>query len=231
MDILSIVLPTMRDRVFETLELFRVTTHYPAEVIVVTENKDLIIDLDEYSYNKSDGIFTVKYYYSEKRLGALNAWNYGLSKSRGRWIFPSGDDQKPHDNWFLKGLDAHRLDLGGYGVVGFNDLALDGYKQVATTIMYDRQFCIDHFGGVCTIPKYNYLWIDVELQERAKKAGKFVWLKDAVVEHLHPAHGKRDGDWIDDEKVVNNWHNIDQQIYEDRKARGFPNDFDPVITS
>lgn len=226
---LSIILPTMRQRVFDVLEQYRKTTHYPTEIVVVTENQALAVDIDQYLYKKSNDIFRVKLVYHTDRLGALKAWNVGLEKATGKYIFPSGDDQWPYDNWFLKALGYHNFELAGYGMVGFNDLNLDGNTQVATTVMYDRQFCKDILGGVSAYEHYHYYCVDIELNERAKQAGKFYWAKDAIVEHLHCSNGKREQDWIDDERLKNNYNKLDWEIYEDRKNKGFPNNFVSII--
>jgi glycosyltransferase involved in cell wall biosynthesis len=167
--------------------------------------------------------------YSTERRGVLYLWNKGLAMSSGDMIHPAMDDLVYHESWLRLGLESHTEKLGRSGVIGFNDLAYDGNKQVATQFMFDRQYCKDYMGGVIAPPVYNYLWIDVEINERAKLAGKFYWDERAIVEHRHSAHGKREYDIHDKHKNDNNWAEIDGKIYEERKVAGFPVTWQPII--
>jgi len=167
--------------------------------------------------------------YSDTKRNVLSLWNKGLKMCTGNMIHPAMDDLVYHKNWLEYGLSSHDEKLNGCGVVGFNDLAYDGNTQVATQFMFDRQYCKDYMGGVVAPPVYNYLWIDVEVNERAKMAGKFYWDKRAIVEHRHSAHGKRDYDNHDRLKDEMDWSVLDGRIYKERKKNGFPVTWSPLI--
>ena len=167
--------------------------------------------------------------YSRYMRGALCCWNKGLSMSNGDIIVPAGDDQIFHEGWLEYALESHREKLGGYGVVGMNDLAYDGNTQLATMLLFDRKYCKEVMGGVIAPPVYNYYCVDSEWNAKAKALGKFYWDERSVVEHLHPAHGKREPDQHDQLKVDNNWMEIDNKIFEERKALGFPVTWESMI--
>jgi glycosyltransferase involved in cell wall biosynthesis len=166
--------------------------------------------------------------YSKKRRGALKAWNIGLSHCDGHHLIPAGDDQIFHKGWLEFALESHKENLNGYGVVGMNDLAYDGNKQLATMFLFDRQYCKDVMGGIFAPPMYHYYCVDSEWNEKAKMSGRFYWDERSKVEHLHSAHGKRPVDATDALKETM-WMEIDNTIFESRKAQGFPVTWDSII--
>jgi len=222
---LSVIIPScFRPKLFEQcIRRIRETTKsYDIEIIAV-------IDCDEITREiafKNNCIVN----YSPVRRGAIRCWNIGLSHSSGDFLFPNGDDSYCHDNWLDYALESHRDKLNNYGAVGLNDCAYDGNLQLATTLIFDRKFCIEKLGGVIAMPVYNYYRVDTEINARAKRANAFYWDSRAKVEHLHSAHGKRELDQHDKDRVDSNYMELDRLIYEDRERRGFLDDFDPVIT-
>lgn len=221
---ISIILPTChRPNVLRNmLNSFKETTRgYDVEVIAM-------IDDDKESANIAVdyGCFLD---YSKSRRNVLYLWNEGLRLCSGDLIHPAMDDLIYHEDWLKYGLESHAEKLGSCGVIGFNDLAYNGNTQVATQFMFDREYCRKYMGGVIAPPVYNYLWIDVEINERAKMAGKFYWDERAIVEHRHSAHGKREYDEHDEWKDKNQIAQKDKEIFEDRRARGFPLEWTPMI--
>lgn len=161
------------------------------------------------------------------RVGALEAFNQGLKLSTGDIIFPIGDDGYCHPGWLDYALAAHQNILDGFGMVALNDLMLNGDTQLGTTVLYDREFCKQKLGGVCTYPVYNYYYVDNELNGRAKLAGKYYWCQESIVEHMHSSNGKRPLDAIDISR--SDFMELDRVLFEERKAAGFPNNFTAVI--
>lgn len=187
---------------------------------------ETVLVLDGYNYTELgrivshlSGNFILDY--SAKRRGALFCWNRALRLSSGDILVPAGDDQIFHPGWLDYALESHQSKLGGYGVVGMNDLAYNGNTQVATMFLFDRKYCKEHMGGVLAPPVYKYYNVDSEWNEKAKTLGRFYWDERAVVEHVHSAHGKRSVDALDQEKIDNEWQVIDGAMYEKRKAEGF----------
>jgi|14_taG_2_1085336.scaffolds.fasta_scaffold00928_9 GT2 family glycosyltransferase len=209
--------------------LYETTKHLNVELILVVDGDiKTVHNVENFLKDKVKDTWNYIMDYSPQRRGALWSWNYGLSLTTGDMLFPSGDDQFFHPGWLDKALECHEKELGGYGMVTLNDRIWDG-NILGVAPFYDRKFCIDYLGGVCTYPAYNYFYVDNELNERAKLAGRYVWCPESVVEHIHPSQGKRPRDIIDQERDAQNFGSLDKMIFERRKAAGFPNDFEPAI--
>jgi glycosyltransferase involved in cell wall biosynthesis len=219
---ISVVVATChRPEMFTNMmvSLIRTTKDYELEVIAV---------VDEDAATKNIAItFNTILDFSPQKRGALACWNLGLSMSRGDIIVPAGDDQLFHPDWLKYALESHQEKLNGYGVVGMNDMAYDGNLQLATIILFDRQYCKDYMGGVIAPPVYKYYCVDSEWNAKAKALGKFYWDERSKVEHLHSAHGKRPLDQHDIEK--GGLIGADNITFEERKALGFPINWESVI--
>lgn len=222
----SCIIPTMNrpQLLKQTLEsLFATTQGIDVEAVVVIdeniESVQVCVDLLKEGRN-------ILVNYSPSRRGAIPCWNIGLRMARADIFFHQGDDLWYNDGWLRLALDAHRDKLQNYGLVGVNDSMHDG-NHISTHALWDRQFCKDHLGGVMAMPHYGYYNVDVEFNERAKRAGKFYWCKEAVVKHIHPANSGR----VKDETDTSHescWEH-DQALLAERRALDFPNDFDAVI--
>jgi len=231
---ISIILPTCNRPKFAlqaVTGIYETTRHLNIELILVVdgdiETKNL---LNDFLLDKTNDNWNYTIDYSFERRGALWSWNHGLSLSTGEIIFPAGDDSIFYKSWLDNALAYHEEFLNGYGMVALNDMIWNG-NILGTTLMFDRKFCVDYLGGVCAYPEYNYFYIDNELNERAKLAGRFIWCRESIVEHIHPDVGKRPRDMLDMERNEKQYNIIDKQIFESRKSRGFPNNFEPAIRS
>ena len=210
--------PVLLDKMLTSL--WETTRGYLIETV-------LVIDEDSKSYDVAHDHHVNILDWSTKKRGALWAWNRALELSTGDILVPCGDDQVFHEGWLAYALTAHRGKLGGYGVVGMNDLAYNGNTQVATMWLFDRGYCKDIMGGIFAPPMYHYYCVDSEWNEKAKALGRFVWEEQAKVEHLHSAHGKRPVDALDLEKQ--NWMEEDNQTFRLRKVLNFPITWEPLI--
>lgn len=209
------------------------TPNHRVEIVVVTDDNvtgqavvDMAMTLD------CDAAHVVTVIENKERIGAIAAWNMALKHSHGDILVPVGDDQNPHPGWLDAALKCHETELKGYGCVGLNDLMYgqDGTTPVLmTTLLFDRKFCKEAFGGVVAIPAYRYLFVDTELNARAQIKGRLFWCRDAVVEHLHPAAGKREIDAIDKEKMESDMWVVDEAMFMARRFAGFPDNFEAVI--
>lgn len=195
--------------------LFATTQGHEIETIAIVDEDEKTMEIAiDYELDVLD--------FRKTRTGAINSWNRGLWLSDGDIIVPAGDDQVFHPGWLDYALESHQNRLQGYGVVGMNDLAYDGNKQIATMLLFDRKYCKEVMGGVICPPVYNYYCVDSEWNAKAKMLNKFYWDERARVEHLHSAHNKRPHDMLDAEKENAGWMEIDNNIFEHRKAEGFP---------
>jgi len=207
----------------QCLQSLRDTTknHAIELIAVIDKNKDCEKVCESFGADIID--------WSLEKRGALWGWNRALELSDGNILIPCGDDQVFHANWLDYALESHEKVLGGYGVVGMNDLAYDGNKQLATMFLFDRKYCKEQMGGIFAPPVYHYYCIDSELNAKAKALGRFYWDSRSIVEHVHSAHGKRPIDELDREKMDAGWMEIDNKTFADRRARGFPITWEPII--
>lgn len=221
---ISILLPTChRPKLLQKmLHSLRSTTFgYVLEIIALIDD-----DMESRQIAREYGCVVD---YSDERRSVLSLWNKGLQMAIGDLIHPAMDDLIYHEDWLKYGLESHHDKLGGCGVVGFNDLAYNGNIQVATQFMFDREYCRKYMGGVVAPPVYEYLCIDLEINERAKSLNKFYWDERVIVEHVHSAHHKRPFDEHDKWKVEQGLDVKDGKIFEERKAQGFPITWTPLI--
>lgn len=164
--------------------------------------------------------------YSTHYRGCSQAWNDCLAESTGDPVVFAADDLNWQEGW----LDAALAKLSefpdNWGLVGFND----GHwgEELSTHYLMSRKFICEVLGGVVAWPEYKHSFNDLETSERAKAAGRYAWCKEAHVPHEHWLFGDRQKDDTDKRRLP--LHAEDERIYKERKANGFPNDRDPVIT-
>jgi hypothetical protein len=142
--------------------------------------------------------------------------NLGIRHSTEPLIFLGSDDVKPHPHWRER-AEAAMTDELAY--VSCNDL---GNKEVmrgdyATMVLVARWYAEldEEFYPEC----YLHNAVDLEASALAKKRGAFVYVPDAIVEHLHPNYGKAEMDetyrrWAFDEDGVA----ADRALLEERRA-------------
>jgi len=230
---ISVILPTY-NRPFLLLQsvesLWNVAVDYSIELILMIDGDKDSENLVQNFFDKQGGTgsWDVIYNYSEERRGGASCLNLGLEISSGNIILPASDDIIFYPNFLNEALKCHEQDLEGYGVVALNDKYQNG-DILGTMWIFDRKFCIDYLGGVVISPVYNHFYGDNELTERAKLAKRYKWCKTALVEHLHPDNGKRERDYLDIERSINNYMHLDQQVYMRRREEGFPDNFAPSI--
>ncbi|MHC4647000.1 MAG: glycosyltransferase family 2 protein [Planctomycetota bacterium] len=220
----SIVLPSMNrpERLEKAVKrILEVTDHEPLEIIAVidecTESRDRVDAIGDHR---------VHVLFNAERRGAIACWNQGLAYSSGDILTFWNDDCMPEPGWLEAALKAHREQLAGYGMVGFNDGYQDG-NELAVQYLYDRAFCRDVLGGVMAYPVYEFAWNDTESNGRAKNAGRFYWCEDSVVQHNHWSRGDGVKDALNEENMEKQGR--DGYIYYPREAAGFPDDFEAVI--
>lgn len=221
----SIVIPSMNrpERLMACVTRALCTTvGHDVEVIAVIDcdaaSRDLLAGL---------GDDRVRVLFNETRRGAIACWNQGLDAARGNILVFGNDDCYWGDGWLDAALAAHREQLGGYGLVGFNDGYQDG-NVLAVQYLFDRQFCIDHLGGVMAYPVYEFYCNDTESNARAKRAGRFVWCREALVQHHHWTRpGQNHKDSLDAENEPKAQR--DMALFAQRERAGFPDDFERVL--
>lgn len=191
----------------------------------------VLIDKDVESYRMCVDLMRdyphMRVNFSEQQRGAIYCWNFGTRIADANIYFHQGDDLFYENGWLEIALKAFQEKLNGYGLLGVNDSMWDGDKVIATHFLFDRQFCIDHLGGVMATPTLKYYGVDNMANERAKKAGRFYWCKEAVVRHVHPANGGRPRDETD--AYRDPYWEPDMLEMARIRAANYPDDFEPVL--
>lgn len=159
--------------------------------------------------------------------GCSQAWNDCLAEATGTYIVFAADDLIWKPGWLEASLAMMEDFDGGWGLVGFNDGHWDA--ELSTHYIMHRRFIVEVLGGVVAWPAYKHSFNDLEVNERAKAAGRYAWCEDAHVEHEHWLFGGRPQDETDTRRLPQ--HPEDERIYKERKAAGFPCDYEPVISA
>lgn len=164
--------------------------------------------------------------YSPTLRGCSAAWNDCLREATGDPVVFAADDLRWGEGWLEHALLKLQEFDGGWGMVGFNDGHWDG-NELATHYLMSRRFIVEILGGRIAWEHYRHSFNDLEVNERAKQAGRYIWAKDAHVYHDHWTYGDRPQDATDSRTLGD--HADSQEVFRRRAAEGFPNDYEPVI--
>ncbi|HLA24598.1 MAG TPA: hypothetical protein VJ206_04320 [bacterium] len=193
------------------VDLIQETTRLPVEILVS------VVEDDRMSQEAIRGMPMLRHIRTvdEYELGAVYAWNKLATLAMGDVLALWADDLLPCSGWAEAALGA--LDeMGGHGVVGFNDLASDG-EEYAAHWLADRAFINEHLGGAMYPPVYKSWWADREVTDVAKSLGCYRWCRQAVVEHLNYTFGKSPEDRTYREAARN--YEADRVVYESRRRQ------------
>jgi hypothetical protein len=139
----------------------------------------------------------------------------------------AADDLRWGEAWLDHALATLEEFEDGWGLVGFND----GHwgPGLSTHYLMSRRFIVDVLGGVVAWDFYEHSFNDLEVNERARTAGRYAWCEQARVTHEHWLFGDRQQDATDTRKL--GAHAASERIFRERSTAGFPNDgITPVIT-
>lgn len=159
--------------------------------------------------------------------GCSRAWNDALALATGDTIVFAADDLVWGEGWLDEALDTLAEFPGGWGLVGFNDGHWDA--SLSTHYLMSRRFVVEVLGGVVAWDFYRHSFNDLEVNERAKAAGRYAWCETAHVTHEHWTFGDRPQDSTDTRTLGD--HAAAEATYHARRAAGFPIDYSPVITA
>ncbi len=221
--IVSVLFPTTGrpERAERCIRRLRETTgaQVPLEVIAA-------VDADPVTARRIAPIVD-KLIVSAEYRGCSAAWNACLAESTGDPVVFAADDLIWHEGWLREALAALELFEDGWGLVGFNDGHWDA--ELSTHYLMSRRFIIEVLGGVVAWDFYRHSFNDLEVNERAKRAGRYHWASEARVTHEHWIFGDRPQDATDIRTLDE--HGEAQEIYRRRAEAGFPTDYPPVITA
>lgn len=218
---ISVLLPTtgrpdMAERCVRNLR--DTATGYDLEIVCA-------VDADPESRDRLEPLVDTLLY-SESYRGCSRAWNDCLAASSGDPVVFAADDLEWHPGWLAAALETLDDFSDGWGLVGFND----GHwgAELSTHYLMSRRFIMEVLDGVIAWDFYKHSFNDLEVNERAKRAGRYAWCEDAHVTHRHWLFGDRPQDATDVRTLGE--HANSERIYYERAAAGFPNTDTPVIT-
>lgn len=220
----SIILPTSTryQQAAKVIARFRATTvGYPVEIITIVDSDAAVTALTGLAK-----VVRLPENTGPWRPRAVEAWNLGAAQAVGAVLVLAADDLWPFHGWLGETLERLGDFTHGDGLVGFNDLGRSG-MTFATHFAVTRQFAKQYLGGVLCCPAYQHYYVDQEACARARAAHCYVWARNAVVEHVHPAFGKAETDTLYLRTAP--YLSADQTTWERRQAAGFPNDFVGVL--
>jgi GT2 family glycosyltransferase len=184
------------------------------------------VDADEETRDRLEPLVDVMLYEPEYR-GCSKAWNDALAACTGDPVVLAADDVEWGAGWLDATLTALEGLPDGWGMVGLHDAQWG--PALSTHYAMSRRLIVEVFGGVVTWECYTHSFQDREANERAQRAGRYVWCEDARIYHQHWLWGTRAQDETDARNLGG--HADSERVYSQRAAAGFPNDFAPVISS
>lgn len=163
----------------------------------------------------------------EYELGAVHGWNVLLKRYPDYPFYAiASDDLIFHKGWYEAARNALRH-MRDYGLVCLNDLHSDG-NEYAAHFLVNRDFLIDHHGGVIYPPLYKSWWCDREITDLAKLNKCYAFAEDAIVEHRNHAWNGIQHDKTYADSELN--YDSDYATYQRLKNSGFPTDeWSPVL--
>lgn len=208
------------DRAEACLRRLRETTKgYEVEIVAA-------VDADPETCRRIEPLVDVLSVEDDYR-GCSRAWNDALGLCSGDPVIFAADDLVWGDGWLDAALGLLAEFPDGWGLVGFND----GHwrEDLSTHYLMSRRFIVEVLGGVVAWDFYRHSFNDLEVNERAKRAGRYAWCEDALVGHEHWVFGQREQD--DTDTRLLDAHGASERIYREREAAGFPTDYEAVITA
>jgi glycosyltransferase involved in cell wall biosynthesis len=206
-----------------TETLVATTEGHNIELIVAVDGDPATVEQIK-TVEPHDGFRAVFDWQPEHR-GCSIAWNDALAKSHGDPVMLAADDLEFQDGWLDAALAKMSEFPDGWGFVGFND----GHwgAELSTHYLMSRRFVIEVLGGRVAWPCYHHSFNDVEANARAVAAGRYAWCETARVLHRHWIFGDRQQDQTDTRML--GAHPDSERAFAQRKAAGFPDDFEAVI--
>jgi hypothetical protein len=194
------------------------TTGHEVEIIAA-------VDADPETRDRIEPLVDVLLY-SDAYRGNSRAWNDALAASTGDPVVFAADDLKWREGWLDAALAQLQEFPDGWGLVGFNDGHWNA--ELSTHYLMSRRFIIEVLGGVVAWDWYQHSFNDLEVNERAKLAGRYAWCESAHVYHSHWVFGDRPQDETDTRTLGS--HSAAEVMFRARQAAGFPCNYEPVIT-
>jgi len=153
-------------------------------------------------------------------FNCVKGWNLAAEYCRGDVLIAISDDFSPPGHWDSQLIGSLRPGWWSEEcVVHVND----GYVKTICTLPIITRKRYDKFGYIYH-PRYQSMFCDTELTERAYQDGVVIEAMHLLFEHEHPDCGKRSGDAFDAHHASKQRWNEGEAIFNERKKLGFPSD-------
>lgn len=220
---IAVLLPTIyrKEGLKRTLEsLFATTQNHSLHVVIARELDDCEAMDVCYEYDAR----VMEAVCPKEKQGPAYAWNTALRKAQFYdAYFLASDDMEFCPSWLDEIMFVYNKSQKG--LIGVND-GTGKYERAGFCTFYfmTRSFVRNVNGGVVCCPHYFADFTDVEVIERAKKVNEFAYASESRIVH----HWRE----VDDEAYRRGdaRRKEARKIYEDRKAKGFPNDHERIVT-
>ena len=126
----------------------------------------------------------IMYAYDKNRIGCPLMVQHLANNANYDLVMFLGDDTIPQRDFLIEALNAMASLPHGWGLVGLNDGFHDGNK-LATHWMASKKL-LPFIGGEFFHAGYKHTFCDMELTERCKILGRYVWAEKSRVLHHHP---------------------------------------------
>jgi hypothetical protein len=146
--------------------------------------------------------------------------NAGYRVSSGDLVLPTADDVVFHAGWLEAALNA--LSDSTVQVLGTDDLSPATANRDHATMPITRRSYIEDPGaawgetGTIFHEGYRHNFVETETWQLALHRGVIGWATDCVIEHLHPAWGKREADETDRKGNLQGWEQ-DEALFRRRQ--------------
>ena len=164
--------------------------------------------------------------YTEKcdlRYSAAVNWNRAIDKVAPlcQNICIMGDDCLPQKDWLKNALAAMATLPGGWGMVNLNDgTGIDRTSHV----VFDKR-CLDLLDGKLLHEGYFFCCSDMEMMDRMRESGHYIFAPDAIAVHYHPMLFKdAPNDQFYDKAYSHEQRLADRALYETRNLNGWKNE-------
>lgn len=187
---------------------------------VLIESATAIKPADDFAAILCDGTYPTKInagYHATRRRAARR-----VAAESAQFVLPTADDVVFHDGWLEAALPV--FEDPAVQVVGTDDLSPATADRTHATMPVLRRSYVEHPGAaldeLATVfhEGYQHNFCETETWQLASHRGVTAWAEGAVIEHLHPAWGKRDEDATDEKGNKQGWE-ADEALFRSRREQ------------
>lgn len=173
---------------------------------------------------KNSGVFRYQYEViaeeDKERIGAPLMVKYLVDKTKYPTVMFLGDDTIPQVDFLKNALEAMNTFDDQWGLVGINDGFF--FEDGIATHWLAHKNLLPILDGEFFHTGYRHQYCDLELTERCREMGRYLWCENSKLIHDHPVLQGKTTIGTDYEKsnLPNNYYH-DLRLFKRRKANGW----------